>query len=357
MDEPTTWWSGAGLPPAAGQVLEHLVAHPESTPAEIAEALGLPSRGVALALRTLSDELLAVRVSLSPARWSANPPRAAIESLLARRSAQLANVRLQAERLHEVYTETVDRRFIRDQFEVLDSPQRLNARYEHHLRSAQREVLHLVMPPYVAPTEQLPERMGAQGEAMARGVRFRSVYDSGSFDDELSLRTAREGGNLGGQIRLSNGLPMKMVMFDDTAAIMSLKPDDPAAGSLLVYARPLLRVLRVLFEELWEHGQPWSEAGPVAPPDPDLRPAPDPRMLQVLRFMALGMKDDAIARALGLSRRTVQQTVSDVGALLGARTRFQIALRAQQRGWLDDVPDDLGQVEHRADQFADMIGG
>jgi hypothetical protein len=33
----------------------------------------------------------------------------------------------------------------------------------------------------------------------------------------------------------------------------------------------------------------------------------------------------------------VQQDISDIGALLGARTRFQIALFAQQRGWLPVV--------------------
>jgi DNA-binding NarL/FixJ family response regulator len=50
--------------------------------------------------------------------------------------------------------------------------------------------------------------------------------------------------------------------------------------------------------------------------------------------MATGMKDDAIARVLDISRRTVQKHVSGAGTALGARTRFQIALRAAERGWL-----------------------
>jgi hypothetical protein len=49
---------------------------------------------------------------------------------------------------------------------------------------------------------------------------------------------------------------------------------------------------------------------------------------------SMSWKDDVIARALGVSRRTVQQDISDISALLGARTRFQVALFAQQRGWL-----------------------
>jgi DNA-binding NarL/FixJ family response regulator len=53
--------------------------------------------------------------------------------------------------------------------------------------------------------------------------------------------------------------------------------------------------------------------------------------------MSAGMKDDAIARALRLSRRTVQTHISDLGRQLGARTRFQIALLAQERGLFGDT--------------------
>lgn len=61
----------------------------------------------------------------------------------------------------------------------------------------------------------------------------------------------------------------------------------------------------------------------------------DERTREILHLMATGMKDDAIARVLGVSRRTVQKHVSEAGTALGARTRFQIALLARERGWLD----------------------
>ncbi|MGI5225115.1 hypothetical protein [Actinoallomurus sp. CA-142502] len=44
-----------------------------------------------------------------------------------------------------------------------------------------------------------------------------------------------------------------------------------------------------------------------------------------------GMKDEAIARVMGLSRRTIQKHITDIGAALGARTGFRIALSAQER--------------------------
>jgi DNA-binding CsgD family transcriptional regulator len=214
----------------------------------------------------------------------------------------------------------------------------VTARYTHLLRAARWQVLHLAMPPYVADSSEVPDRLDAQAAVIRKGVRFRSVYDADTFDDALSSMTARRGDEIGGEIRLSSGLPMKLVMFDDTAAIMPLRSDDPAAGSLLVHSPTLLYVLSVLFEELWEHGVPWKSdgTGAAAPAEPT-EPAPDARGMEVLRLMCLGMKDDVIARVLGVSRRTVQQDISDIGALLGARTRFQIAIFAQQRGWLPEV--------------------
>jgi DNA-binding NarL/FixJ family response regulator len=61
----------------------------------------------------------------------------------------------------------------------------------------------------------------------------------------------------------------------------------------------------------------------------------DDRSHQVLLLMSDGHKDESIARALGLSRRTVQKCVTAVMTALGARTRFQAALLARDRGWLD----------------------
>lgn len=332
-------WDIAGLDADAGQVLEFLVARPESSPADIAAALELAPRSVTRALRALSDELLAVQVNRTPDRWSASPPRPALQALLARRRLALAEIEVLSERLQEEYNSAADHRFASDQFEILDTPARVTARYTHLLHAARSEVVHLAMPPYVADSAEVPDRLEAQAAAIGKGVRLRAVYDADTFDDALSLMTARRGEQIGGEVRLSSGLPMKLVMFDGTAAIMPLRSDDPAAGSLLVHSPTLLYVLSILFEELWEHGMPWKSDGTAAaaPAEP-AGAAPDARGMEVLRLMSLGMKDDVIARVLGVSRRTVQQAISDIGVLLGARTRFQIAIFARQRGWLPDPP-------------------
>ena len=59
--------------------------------------------------------------------------------------------------------------------------------------------------------------------------------------------------------------------------------------------------------------------------------APD---TEVLALLAAGMKDDAIARQLGLSPRTVQRRVQVLCERLGARTRFHAGFLAAQHDLL-----------------------
>ncbi|MFD9398969.1 response regulator transcription factor [Streptomyces sp. NPDC060011] len=46
------------------------------------------------------------------------------------------------------------------------------------------------------------------------------------------------------------------------------------------------------------------------------------------------MKDEAIARQLGWSVRTMRRRTSRLHELLGAANRFQAGVIAQRRGWI-----------------------
>ena len=56
--------------------------------------------------------------------------------------------------------------------------------------------------------------------------------------------------------------------------------------------------------------------------------------LLLLTLLGDGLKDEAVARALGVSVRTVRRMVAELMHRLDARSRFQAALLAQRRGWL-----------------------
>ena len=55
---------------------------------------------------------------------------------------------------------------------------------------------------------------------------------------------------------------------------------------------------------------------------------------QLLALMAAGLKDEVVARRLGLSLRTVRRRIAQLMRELDADTRFQAGIEAARRGWL-----------------------
>ncbi|WP_030184833.1 LuxR C-terminal-related transcriptional regulator [Streptomyces sp. NRRL S-813] len=326
-------WAVTGLDPLAGQVLEHLVAVPSADVTEVAAAVGVSAAEAERALRHLADSSLVLQIDGTAPRWAAGPPRPSLGTLLARRRAELARAEGLVERLHEVYEEVSGPRAAH-LVEVLEREDEVSARYGQLLKGSSIEVLHLAKPPYVT-----GPRASAGEFGVAHGVRMRSVYETEGFTDTLSLKTALRGTGQGGELRLGSRLPVKLVVFDRAAALLPVRGDRPAAGSLVVHSPALVVALVALFESVWERAEPVSLAsrhdGPVSKRSVTAV-GPDRRTREILHLMATGMKDETIARVLKVSRRTVQKHVSDAGTLLGARTRFQIALLAAERGWLNE---------------------
>jgi DNA-binding CsgD family transcriptional regulator len=340
MDETDIPWSATGLDPLAGRVLEHLMAVPSADRDEVASAAGVSPAEAERALRLLADSALASRIGGAVPRWAAAPPRPSVGALLARRRAELARVEDLVERHFEAH-ESLSGPGATDMVEVLKSEDEVPVRYGQLLMESSFEVLHLAKPPYVTSASPSAEAVG-----VTPGVRMRSVYETDGFTDAVSLMTALRGTGQGGKLRLTSQIPVKLVIFDRAAALLPIWGDRPSSGSLVVHSPALVTALVALFESVWERAEPVSLRRRHDRSDAaDGLPASgrDLRTREILRMMAVGMKDETIARILNLSRRTVQQHISDAGSVLGARTRFQIAVLAAKRGWLSDQDDSVQQ--------------
>ncbi|BEL06420.1 LuxR family transcriptional regulator [Actinoplanes sichuanensis] len=323
-----------GLDPSAGRVLEHLMAVRSADRDEVASAAGLSPAAAERALRLLTDSALASRLGGVTPRWAAAPPRPSLGALLARQRAELARVEDLVERLFETH-EAVAAPRATGMVEVLEDEGEVPARYRRLLAESSVEVLHLAKPPYVTSTSADPV-------GVTPGVRMRSVYETDGLTDAVSLSTALRGTGQGGRLRLTSQIPVKLVIFDRASALLPIWADRPSSGSLVVHSPALVTALVALFESVWDRAEPVSPARRHDLPDTDDGPPAsgrDLRTREILRMMAAGMKDQTIARILDISRRTVQQHISDAATVLGARTRFQLAVLAGRRGWLSDQRD------------------
>ena len=57
----------------------------------------------------------------------------------------------------------------------------------------------------------------------------------------------------------------------------------------------------------------------------------------ILRLLADGLKDEAIARRLGMSLRTTRRHVADILSELNVSSRFQAGVAAARSGLLEEV--------------------
>lgn len=330
--------------PQAIRVLAHVVGHDAVDEAQAGVELGLPPAVVRATLRGLEADGLVARLDepygRGPSRWVAQPPRAALTGLLARRRRELdAWERLRDELTHRAGAGRDDAGT-----EVVGGPRDVGAAYRGLLESATRELLHLVKPPLLAPDPDAPDPDADVGGAddtwhVDPGVDVRSVYESETFTDPVSLATALQGRTSSTRLRLTPHVPFKLVIVDRRAAMIPVGGPDAGDSSLVVRAPALVEALAELFERVWDAAVPqelWRShdggPSPEAPGQAPDRAALPPRTRSLLDLMAGGLTDEAIGQALGISRRTVQSEVSHLAELLGARTRFQIALLASERG-------------------------
>lgn len=341
--------------PPTVRVLDHLVGRDAVPEAEIAAAVGLDAADVRAALTALDADGLVVRVP-APGRsrsrhWSALPPRSVLTTLLARRRLEIAVWELHADHLEKAYQEATGQAGDTALVDVVVGAEQVGALYWHLMETATHEVLHLARPPYLQPTPELLDEVDRP--AMSPTVELRSVYESATFIDPVSLETALGGQETGAGLRLSPQVPLKLVVVDQKIAMLPAAGDDAGSASLVVHAPALVGALTDLFERVWDAAMPqsmWAGAGADGgPPDGDAdiagespaaawSPLPRVRLEQrtrsILDLMAGGLTDEAIARTLDISRRTVQAEVTALAEKLGARTRFQIGLFAAEQGLL-----------------------
>lgn len=161
-------------------------------------------------------------------------------------------------------------------------------------------------------------------------VQCRAIYETACVEHPVGAQTIEAAVSGGEQARVLPRLPMKMKLVDQSIAMLPLTPSG-MEGALVLRSPVIVAALRDYFEMLWE------TAAPVYGPTRD-REHPgglNTKQEQILRLLAQGLQDDAIATRMGLSTVTVRRHISDVTRLLRTKSRFAAGAAAVRRGWLD----------------------
>lgn len=162
-------------------------------------------------------------------------------------------------------------------------------------------------------------------ELIASGYRSRALYPARALEEAPEMLRARA--ESGERVRIVASVPTRIAIFGSSAAFMSDKWGLDTGRRLVVREQSLVGALGALFDHVWERA--------IAVPGlEDAADDPGGERRLLLQQLTRGAKDEQIARALGVSLRTVRRRVADIMDELGAGSRFQAGVEAVRRGWV-----------------------
>jgi len=251
-------------------------------------------------------------------------PRVAIRALIRRRETESELLASTAEEMATAYEAGLLREEPSRLIEVASGEGAIAARLEEMYARAEHEVCLFDTPPYLAPPAP---QVDLQADLLKRGIVSRGIYAATALEDTNALSRAWNMVELGEQARVLPSVPLKLLVVDGRRALLPLTSSE-AGGycAVVVWHSAVTEALQKLFELAWQ------QATPLGRPAGNGELSEDEQALT--RLLAAGLKDEAVARHLGISLRTLRRRVSDLQERLGAASRFQLGLRAAQRGWL-----------------------
>jgi DNA-binding CsgD family transcriptional regulator len=319
-----------GLSPIEEEVYRALLVEPDSSARQIVDSTGLPAPRVRDGLSHLVALRLAQRTESRPARFRPAQPDIAITALLNERQAALEQARLAVPELLAQYHSATAAPLPKTLLEVLTGP-RVGYRRFLELLAATGEEL-LTFDRARGGKSAGAVEVEAEAPMLGRGVACRAVYEPAALEIPGRLPHLRRLADLGEQARVAPRLPLQMLICDRKRALLPLT--GAAAGGtesvVLVGPSTLLDGLVEVFEAYWQRSTPlWStgrreDGGTSLSADEH----------EVLQLLAAGLKDEAIARQLGMSMRTARRRISSLLTKLGVATRFQAGIEAARHGLL-----------------------
>lgn len=321
-----------GLTATESQVYRLLVGLGRSGADRLGKLLGQNSTHLDEALAGLAHKGLVTVTDDRPAQLIPAPPDIAGEMLVLLRMNELHSARRALGQLTEEYRRAPRSTGLEEVAEIVPA-ETLALRYIQLQRRARCEVLGFVAPPYLVGKDDDE----VQYERLAAGVRYRTVYDRTAVEEPDAQERFLRFTNAGEQCRVLSRLPVKLVIVDRSLALLALRAEGgrPPGAVLQIHQGSLLDALIALFELVWASALPLGPP-PGEAPGKDGLTAADTHLLTLLLS---GLTDDAIARLLGIGKRTVNRRVRALMDLAGASSRMQLGWRACERDWI--TPSDL----------------
>lgn len=305
-----------GVAAEGEELYRHVLRMPGQTLAAHVSRLGWTDYEAEHALEQLRARRL-VRVT-DIGQLVADHPRAALERVVSVEEARLATRRQDLARVRDaIDTFAADHR-VGQELSSATQPARervdraVLASVHEHLVASTVGVIRQACPS--SPVHRIGDYPTVRSQLEA-GREQRSLYLPGAVDDDAE-RLAQWAA-AGEQQRVAAQLPSEFVCFGDEVALTTTEWGR-ADGDYVVLRDPMVVAAFVeLFDRLWS----------VA----TARDSDDASSDRLVEWMRQGLTDEAIARVMGVSLRTVRRRIAALMREHAVSSRFQLALRIAER--------------------------
>lgn len=127
----------------------------------------------------------------------------------------------------------------------------------------------------------------------------------------------------GGEVRVGDQVKIAIIVVDREIAFLPGRPHANAEWGAVIRAPSVVQRLVAMFESHWHEARALS--GDRLMSD---------RQYEMIRMLASGMTDEAVARQLDISPRTVLRNVHQIMGRLGVRSRLELGARLTKLGIL-----------------------
>ncbi|TWP38984.1 hypothetical protein [Leekyejoonella antrihumi] len=310
-----------GIGPEGEDLYRHILRMPGLTLAAHVSRLGWTDYEAEHALEQLRARRL-VRVS-DLSELVADHPRAALERVVSAEEARLATRRQDLARVRDAIDQfAADHRMGQEDISTAQpSRERVDravlvAVHEHLMASTVGTVRRAVRTVPARSIDDLP----TVRQQLAGGREQRALYPPDAVDADSSWLT--DWAEAGEQQRVTAHLPSEFICFGDDVALGSTEWGRQDGDYVVLRDPMVVGAFIELFDRLWSTAAPLDEA-----------PGGSDGLLDLMRQ---GLKDESIARVMGVSLRTVRRRIAVLMDEHDVDTRFQLALRLAARGHLRD---------------------
>lgn len=217
-------------------------------------------------------------------------------------------------------------------FESIDSTCAMRAMFDLACHECKHGVT-IAYSPASLTVSQLAGTMPYELALLDRGIPLRVLLPHNARSNITFEASIRKREAAGAELRTSVHLwAHDVALFDGEVALTPLsamsEDETPSAG-IAVRSRILLDMLGSMLDWAWHNGVSMNGPG-----GDENRVAASEVTASVARLLEKGLKDEAVARRLGISLRTCRKHIAHLMDDLGAGSRFQAGVYAVRRGLL-----------------------